>query len=57
MPVFLNSGERDEYAECLSLNWDERWTLSNEQTDDPAPQLEALGHDLWAWLAAAITRQ
>lgn len=57
MPVFISTAEMAEYADCLSLNWDERWTMFNDKTNKSAPQLSALGHDLWTWLAAAITRQ
>ena len=54
VPVLLNPSEVNQCAGCLALPWNERWTLSNDNTERPSPQIEALGHDLWAWIAAAL---
>lgn len=55
--ILLNPGEIAQSQGCLALSWDERWTLSNDQTADHAGQVEALGHDLWVWIAAALERR
>lgn len=55
--VLLDPAEIAQYQECLRLTWDERWTLSNDRQPDPAGQIDALGHDLWAWVAAALERR
>jgi hypothetical protein len=54
--VLLDPGEIAQCQACLRLPWDERWTLSNDQTAKPIGQIEALGHDLWAWIAGALGR-
>lgn len=55
--ILLVSGDIAQSQGCLSLPWDERWTLSNDQTIDHAGQVESLGHDLWSWIAAALKRR
>jgi hypothetical protein len=55
--VLLNSGEIAQCQACLRLPWDERWTLSNDRTAEPDGQIDALGHDLWAWIAGALERR
>jgi hypothetical protein len=55
--VLLDPAEITHSQECLSLAWDERWTLSNDSAADPMGQVDALGHDLWVWIAAAIERR
>jgi hypothetical protein len=57
VPVLLQSSELPQYHGCLSLAWDERWTILNEHTEDPLGQVEALGHDLWVWIASALERR
>jgi hypothetical protein len=52
--VLLNSEEIISYAPCLSLSWDERWSLSNDHADDSAGQVDALGRDLWVWVTTAL---
>lgn len=54
VPVLLQSSELPKYRKCLSLAWNERWTVLNEITPKPGGQIDALGHDLWAWIAAAL---
>ena len=54
--VLLDPEEIAQYQGCLSLPWDERWTLSNDRTAEPGGQVDALGHDLWAWIATALGR-
>lgn len=54
VPVILQTSELPSYEDCLSLSWDERWTLFNEHSNDPIAVAEALGHDLWVLIAAAI---
>lgn len=54
VPVLLKPSELKKAAGCLALPWNERWTVSNDATDKSAPQVEALGHDLWAWIAAGL---
>jgi len=54
VPVVMKSSELGKYAGCLKLAWDMRWTISNDATDDHNAQVEALGHDLWTWIASAI---
>jgi hypothetical protein len=55
VPVVLKPEELPKYADCLELGWNERWTVSNDHVDEnPGAQIEALGHDLWAWIAAAL---
>jgi hypothetical protein len=54
VPVLLQTGEIAKYQSCLELYWDERWTLSNDKEIDNEGQREALGHDLWAWVSAAL---
>lgn len=54
VPVLLEPAELPTYAGCLDLPWDERWTVSNDTVENHAGQVEALGHDLWAWIAAAL---
>lgn len=53
-PFLLEPEEISNYVDCLELYWDERWTISNDFTEDWSAQVEALGHDLWAWIAAAL---
>lgn len=57
VPVLLQLTELPQYRDCLSLTWDERWTIFNDTTEDPRGQIEALGHDLWAWVAAALEQR
>ena len=52
--VLLEPGEIARAQECLRLGWDERWTVSNDSTNHPDGQVDALGHDLWVWIAAAL---
>jgi len=52
--VLLDPCEVARSAECLGLPWDERWTVSNDRSPAPEGQVDALGHDLWAWAAAAL---
>ena len=52
--VFLDPNDVAKYSSCLKLAWDLRWTVSNDRSDDPNGQIEALGHDLWSWIAGAI---
>ncbi len=54
VPILLKPSELKKSAACLALPWNERWTLSNDTTEKPNPQIEALGHDLWAWIAAGL---
>lgn len=54
VPVIMQASELSKYRECLSLSWNERWTLFNESIPEPQGQVEALGHDLWAWIARAL---
>jgi hypothetical protein len=54
IPILLQAAELPQYRDCLSLPWNERWTLFNESVANPLGQIEALGHDLWAWIAAAV---
>lgn len=54
VPVFLKPTEVRKLGSCLALNWDLRWTVSNDSAEDYQGQLEALGHDLWSWIAGAI---
>lgn len=55
--VILQAAELPRYANCLQLPWDERWTLSNNEAENPVPQMRALGHDLWGWIAASLERR
>ncbi len=55
--VLLESAEITRFEQCLQLPWDERWTLANDRTTEPTALLDALGHDLWAWIAAAVERR
>jgi hypothetical protein len=55
--VLVDPAEITRCGECLNLRWDERWTISNGRNNDPGGQLDALGHDLWAWIAAAVERR
>lgn len=57
VPIFLQPSELKKSAACLALSWNERWTLSNDTTEKPNSQIEALGHDLWAWIAAGLERR
>jgi hypothetical protein len=57
VPILLQPSELPQYRDCLSLAWDERWTLLNEQAEDSLGQIEALGHDLWVWVASALERR
>lgn len=57
VPILLQLSELSQYRDCLSLAWDERWTILNESTEDSRGQIEALGHDLWAWVAAALEQR
>ncbi len=52
--LILDSAKMPNYADCLELPWDERWTISNDVAENWGAQVEALGHDLWAWIAAAL---
>jgi hypothetical protein len=52
--ILLQAKELQQYQDCLELPWNERWTLSNDKTAKSKGQIEALGHDLWAWVAAAL---
>jgi hypothetical protein len=54
VPILLESDKLPNYVDCLELSWEERWTISNDVTEDWGAQVEALGHDLWAWIAAAL---
>lgn len=54
VPVLLQPSELMKCAGCLALPWNERWTLSNDIAENPSPQIEALGHDLWTWIAAGL---
>lgn len=45
---------RGDFPAIWSFGWYERWTLPNPWTDTFEGQLEALGHDLWSWVARAI---
>ncbi|HEX5342758.1 MAG TPA: hypothetical protein VFX55_09710, partial [Duganella sp.] len=54
VPVLLQTSELPKYRSCLELSWDERWTLSNDRKLNNLDQREALGHDLWCWVAAAL---
>lgn len=54
VPIVMKSSELNNYSACLKLNWDARWTISNDSTDEPLAQVEALGHDLWMWIAGAL---
>jgi hypothetical protein len=55
--VLLDPAEIARCGKCLNLQWDERWTISNDRNAQPDGQLDALGHDLWAWIAAAVERR
>lgn len=57
VPILLQPSDLPKYRDCLALPWNERWTLSNDSTSEPSGQIEALGHDLWAWVAAALDRR
>jgi hypothetical protein len=52
--ILLEPNEIVQYQGCLLLTWNARWTLSNDALADPQGQLDALGHDIWAWVAAAL---
>lgn len=52
--VLLQTAELPKYKSCLALAWNERWTVLNEKSDNPSGQIEAIGHDLWAWIAASL---
>jgi hypothetical protein len=54
--TLLDPTEIVQSQPCLALPWDERWTLSNDRAAEPAGQVDALGHDLWTWVAATIER-
>jgi hypothetical protein len=55
--VLLDTAEITSWSECLSLPWDERWTVSNDRNAHPDGQIDALGHDLWTWIVVAIERR
>ena len=55
--ILLEPDELPQYSECLALSWDERWTLHNGRNDNPDGQIDALGHDLWVWIASALERR
>jgi hypothetical protein len=55
--VLVDSADLTRSCECLSHAWDERWTLSNDRAANPEGQIDALGHDLWAWIAAALEKR
>lgn len=55
--ILLDPTEITRCQACLSLPWNERWTLSNDRVTDHTGQLESLGHDLWGWVAAALERR
>lgn len=55
--VLLDPAETTRCGECLNLRWDERWTVSNDRVTQADGQVDALGHDLWAWIAAAMERR
>ena len=57
VPIILNDDDLPQYRECLQLPWDARWTLHNGKSDSPDAKLEALGNDLWAWIAGAIEQR
>jgi hypothetical protein len=52
--VLLEPGEILGGQQCLALPWDERWTLANDRVDRPEGLVDALGHDLWTWITAAL---
>ncbi|MGV1908482.1 MULTISPECIES: hypothetical protein [Agrobacterium] len=45
---------RADFAAIWPMNWDERWTLPNPWAEKYEGQLEALGNDLWSWVARAL---
>ena len=56
--VLLDEAERSQYESCWSKPWDERWTLVAPRTDGDWKRVAAsMAHDLWVWVAAALTRQ
>jgi hypothetical protein len=57
VPILVDASELPQYRDCLSLAWNERWTMLNQRTEDPVGQIESLGHDLWAWISAALERR
>jgi hypothetical protein len=46
--------DRELFAPIWGMNWDERWTLPNPQTEYWSEQVKAIGRDLWAWICQAI---
>ena len=54
VPILLHPRDMSQYETCLELPWNERWTLSNNKKAKFTAQIEALGHDLWSWIAAAL---
>lgn len=54
VPVLLQYSELKKCSECLVLPWNERWTILNDSTENPSAQIDALGHDLWCWVAAGL---
>lgn len=54
VPIFLDEKEVPKFGPCLSLLWNERWSLLNLRTEDSTGKLVALGNDLWAWISAAL---
>lgn len=46
-----------EFSTVWGKSWDERWTVPNPWNESAEGQLDALGRDLWTWVAKAITRQ
>ncbi|TDM08962.1 MAG: hypothetical protein C4K60_06275 [Ideonella sp. MAG2] len=54
LPFLLSPTELPKLSNCLALPWNVRWTISNDRRSKPEGQIEALGHDLWSWIAAAI---
>jgi hypothetical protein len=51
--VVLTAQEIARHHDCVALRWDERWTLFNTEATRPDAQLDALGGDLWTWIAHA----
>jgi len=54
--VLLTTEEIAAQADCVSRGWDQRWTLFNTQAADPDAQIDALGSDLWTWIAHTVRR-
>lgn len=53
--VLLDDDDRSKIADIWRRAWDERWTIPNPHSGNPEGQLEAIGHDLWAWICRALT--